>query len=136
MTYVIAILASVLLLAAFLVLTAYESRRGTRLFEVERAKFDRLIGQFWFLLTHVDFAAFLKEETQRWSTRFGHYVAHLALQSVRAVERLLTRAVKALRAHEYMRDSGPRVSERPFIETLSNFKEHLSATRPDLSQTP
>ena len=120
------------LLAGFFLLTRYEAHRGTRLFLPLRTKLDRQVGRAAFLVAHVDFAAFLREEIRRGVHHAGHATAHLSLQVVRAVERFLTRIVRSLRTPRDEIDA-PRENAREFVKTLSAFKEGLKTTHPDSS---
>src|SRR3989338_9918767 len=97
MGYVVAILISLALLAGFLLLTRFETRRGTRFFSVYRAALDARTERAMFIFTHVDFESFVKEQSRLLFARVAHDIAHLSLLVVRAVERLLTRLVKHLR---------------------------------------
>lgn len=133
MTYLYLILASLALLGIYFIVTSYEMRRGTRFFESKRVAFDRFVERITFVLTHVDFAAFLRDEVRTVAKRLGHDFVQISLQGIRAVERLLTRVMKHLRSQNPMK-SVSRESARPFIETLSNFKEHLASTRPQMFQ--
>lgn len=128
--YLIFILVTLALLIGFFLLTEYEARRGARLFAQKRADLDRNVERVEFILAHVDLGAFLRDEVRRIAGRLSHDVAHLSLQSVRAAERLLTRLVRHLRA-QHVVDAGPRESARPFVKTLSAFKDRLKATRPE-----
>ncbi|MBI5405952.1 hypothetical protein HY972_02860 [Candidatus Kaiserbacteria bacterium] len=137
MTHLLFIFVSVALLLGFLVLSRYEERHSTRLFAPARARLDERVARIGFVFTHVDFAAFAREEARRASARVGHDIAHLSLQAVRLAERLLTRLVRRLRVHN---EAGialaPRASTRPFVQALSDFKNRLKATRPEMSDTP
>ena len=128
MTNLVLIFVTTALLAGFLVLTRYEERRGSRLCEKQRARLDRQAARAAFVLSHVDLAAFVRDEVRRAAGRIGHDSVHLSLQAVRAVERLLTRIVRDLRARHTI-DVTPRESSRPFVKTLSDFKDRLKAAR-------
>ncbi|MBU6388825.1 hypothetical protein KGQ72_03060 [Patescibacteria group bacterium] len=132
MAYLISILGSLTLLFGFLALTWYEERRGQRLFAERRARFDRQVTRVEYILAHVDLWAFMREEVRRVVGRIGHDIAHISLQVVRAVERLLTRLVRYFRTRHEI-DMTPRESARPFVKTLSDFKDRLKATHPDIS---
>jgi len=124
------ILLSLVLAVGFGVMLTYESRSGARLFGAERSALDARVDHAVFILTHIDFVAFVREEGKHLLARIGHDSAHLVLQSVRAVERLLTRIVRALRAHRAQREEAPRETSRAFVKTLSDFKGDLAASRP------
>jgi Holliday junction resolvasome RuvABC ATP-dependent DNA helicase subunit len=129
-TYFIAVLSTLTLLAGFVVLVQYEARKGMRFFAPERDRFDKHIERIEFIVAHVDFGAFVQEEIRHAANRIGHTTAHLSLQTVRAAERLLTRLVRHLRVRH---DSvAPHESTREFVKTLSDFKGGLKATHPDV----
>ncbi|OGG92601.1 hypothetical protein A3G63_00300 [Candidatus Kaiserbacteria bacterium RIFCSPLOWO2_12_FULL_52_8] len=131
MMYLIPIAISIVLFIAFFVLTCYESRRGGRFFTPMRERLDETIGRLGFILTHVDFAAFLRDETRHLISRAGHAAAHLSLRAVRSVERVLTRLVRYLRMHHTI-DMRPGENTREFVRTLSDFKDSLKETRPEV----
>lgn len=130
MTALILILASLALLVGFGVVVSYEGHTGARFFESRRGVLDAWVDRMTFIVTHIDFAAFVREEGKRLMARVGHDVAHLTLQLVRAVERLLTRVVRVLRVHRERREEAPRETSRPFVKTLSDFKGDLKSNRP------
>lgn len=125
------ILVSYVLLAGFFMLSAYEGRRGTRVFNGSRTKLDQNVKKIEFILEHVDLGAFLLEELRRLMARLGHDIAHLSLMAVRAAERLLTRIVRHFRTQHAV-DVTPRESTRGYVKTLSDFKDRLKAIRPDI----
>lgn len=131
MVHLIFLLAVLVLLAGFFALSGYETRRGTRAFARERARLDESVEHVEFILKHVDFGSFLREEMRRISRCIAHDIAHFSLQAVRAVERLLTHLVRYLRIHHAV-DTAPNGNAREFIKTLSDFKGHLESTRPDV----
>jgi len=130
-TYAAPILIALALLTGFLALTAYEARRGLRLFAAPRAEFDRRVERLAFIATHVDLGAFVRDELRRMAGRVGHDVAQFSLQAVRFVERLLTRIVRYFRTHHDI-NAGSREHAREFVRTLSDFKTGLKATQPDI----
>lgn len=132
MAPLIILLASVVLLIGFLVLTRYEARRGMRYFAGEREFLDTQVMRIQFIIEHVDLAAFLRDEIRHLANRLGHSIVHISLLGVRAVERLLTRLVKLLRTR-YADNVAPRESAREFVKTLSEFKDGLKETHPDVS---
>ncbi|MDD2657751.1 MAG: hypothetical protein PHD04_03790 [Candidatus Pacebacteria bacterium] len=133
MTHLIIILGTLTLLAGFFALTAYEARRGVRVFSAGRTRLDAQIARIYFILEHVDLSAFLRDEVRRLVGRIGHDIAHLSLQAVRVAERVLTRLVRYLRTkHEV--DITPRETARPFVQSLSDFKDRLKAARPENSE--
>lgn len=132
MTLLVILLATTALCIGFVVLTVYEAEHGMRFFGERRARFDKQIGRIAFIIEHVDFAAFLYDEVRHLAHSVAHSIAHLSLQSVRAIERLLTRLVRSFRAKEA--SLVPRESTREFVKTLSNFKEQLKATTPEVPE--
>ncbi len=131
MANLVFILTTLGLLAGFFVLAGYEERRGVRVFAGLRTRFDQNVGRIEFILAHVDFGAFLLDEAHRFAVRLGHDIAHLSLLVVRATERLLTRTVRYFRTQHSV-DAAPRESTRGYVKTLSDFKDRLKATRPDI----
>lgn len=125
------ILTTLTLLVGFVTLSSYETQRGTRIFAGLRTRLDQNVGRIEFILAHVDFGAFLLDETQRIAARLGHDTVHISLLVVRAAERLLTRAVRHLRTRHTV-DAMPRESTRGYVKTLSDFKDHLKATHPEI----
>ena len=122
---------AIILLIGFVALTRYEARRGTRLFATKRGAFDASIERIAFIVEHVDLAAFARDEVRHAMNWLGHAIAHLFLQAVRSAERLLTRLVRHLRTrHED--EAAPRETAREFVKTLSEFKDGLNATHPDI----
>ena len=132
MIHLILILASLLLLIGFFALTNYETRRGIRLYEPQRARLDRTIERITFITEHVNLAEFLRDEVRHRIARIGHDVVHFSLIAVRAIERLLTNLVRRLRNHPEI-DTAPRETAREFVKTLSDFKGNLKATHPEIS---
>lgn len=130
MTYLIAIIIAFVLLCGFFALTDYEARRGTRYFAFHRARLDENVERVEFIWQHVDLGAFLRDEVRRLAGRLSHDIVHLSLQTVRAVERVLTRLVRYLRSKHAI-DVGPRENVREFVKTLSEFKDQLKSTHPD-----
>ncbi len=132
MGHLIAFGLSLAVIIGFVVLTRYERRRGSRVCAATRAWLDTQADRAAFIIAHVDLAAFAKEEVNLAFTRIGHAVANLSLQTVRAAERLLTRAVRHFRV-KGAENAAPRENAREFVKTLSDFKETLSATHPEIS---
>ncbi len=133
MAYAILILISLVLLIGFLGVGEYEARRGARLFAAQRTRLDEGVARAEFILSHIDLIAFLRDELRRTAHRISHDIAHLSLQTVRAVERLLTRLVRSLRP-PHSADVAPRGDAREFVKTLSDFKDRLKATRPEVGE--
>jgi len=132
MLYLIFILASFVLLVGFFALTDYETRHGVRFYAVHRERLDHSIERFLFISEHVNFAEFLRDEVRHFAGRIGHSVVHFSLIGVRSVERVLTNLVRRLRNHPEI-DTAPRETAREFVKTLSDFKDGLNATHPEIS---
>ena len=124
------ILVSLALLGGFVALIDYEARRGIRVFAAQRDRLDRSVERAEFILRHVDFGAFARDEARRIIERVSHDAAHLSLQAVRAAERLLTRLVRHLRSRR-ADDAAPRENVRDFVKTLSDFKGQMKASHPE-----
>lgn len=132
MAHLIFLLVTITLLVGFFVLVQYENKRGSRFLEEKRRRLDTIVVRTQFIVTHVDFAAFAREEIRRTGNRVGQIIVYLSLRAVRAVERFLTRLVRALRKRD-ADDSVPHETAREFVKTLSDFKNGLEATHPDIS---
>ena len=132
MTYFISMLIVLALIVGFFVLTWYEAEHGVRFLAARRSRLDQDVERVAFAFAHIDFGAFLREEVRHIIVRIGHDIAHLSLVVVRAVERLLTRLVRRLRTPRAL-DTEPRENAREFVKTLSEFKEQLNATHPEIS---
>jgi len=136
MAYLFAILVSLALFAGFLVLTAYERRRGFRVAGALRARLDTEAARVEFVLAHVDFASFFRAGAIAFAERVAHDIAHGVLRAVRLAEKLLSRAVRALRARraqKYGAAPAPQpAAESSIARTVSDIKTHLRRhTRPD-----
>ena len=131
MAYLIFILVTLALLVGFFILSDYETRHGSRFFALERAHLDGKVEQVEFILTNVDLAAFLREEVRSIAKHAVHKVVHFSLQAVRAVERVLTRLTRHLRSQRAV-DITPRENAREFVKTLSDFKDQLKETSPEI----
>jgi len=131
MANLIFILVTLTLLIGFFALSEYETQRGTRMFARSRARLDENVERVEFIMTHVNFGSFLREEVLRITHRVVHSAVHFSLQAVRATERLLTNLVRYLRTKQSV-DTVPHENAREFVKTLSDFKGHLEATRPDV----
>ncbi|MGH7175575.1 MAG: hypothetical protein ACREGR_04425 [Minisyncoccia bacterium] len=135
MAPLIFLLASLALSAAFFALIEWEHARGARLFARERARFDEQIARVGYVAENVDWGRYLSEQIRALSLRLGHDLAHLALQLVRFVERLLARTLRQLRTR-VAREAAPEAPTRPFVQALSDFKEELKTSRPDNIEEP
>lgn len=132
MAYLIFIISTIVLLGGFIGLVAYETQHSVRLFAHARTRLDLLITRIEFIRAHVDLKAFLREETSRIVQRVVHDAVHASLRAVRAIERLLTRLIRSLRAEQRTITAVPRGQVREFVRTLSDFKGHLETTRPNV----
>lgn len=132
MAYLIFIFITLVLLGGFFALTWYETERGMRFYAPLRARLDQNVEHVTFILTHVDLAAFLRDEIRHFARRIGHDSVHLSLVVVRATERLLTRLIRYFHTRQAV-DVAPRESARAFVKTLSDFKGSLKATHPEIS---
>ncbi len=124
MIYLTLVLISVALLAGFLALTVREAKTGRRMFSAARERLDREAARVFFIVAHVDLAAFLRDVTGQAGKRIAHDAAHISLIIVRFVERLLTRAVRALRAHQGQVQT-TQTSTSPFVRSMSDLKQKL-----------
>jgi hypothetical protein len=134
MAPLIFLLITLALFAAFVALTTWETNRGARLFAGARGAFDTKVERARFVYEHVDVNALVREETKALLLRTGHAIAHFSLQSVRFVERELTRAVRYLRTRVASEQATPRATERPFVRALGDFKEELRQARPEVPE--
>lgn len=100
MTYGIAILIPLLLLVAFLSLTAVEARTGRRFLAGRRYALDARVARYMFIIRHVDWGALFADIMKSFIERATHDIAHGALIGVRALERMLTRVVRTLRSRQ------------------------------------
>ncbi|MEK7515342.1 MAG: hypothetical protein AAB555_00190 [Patescibacteria group bacterium] len=133
MAYLVFIFASLALLVGFFALINYEARRGSRLYEPQRAKLDRTVERIVFITEHVNLAEFLRDEVRHLAGKMGHDIAHFSLIVVRAIERILTSLVRRLRNHPEI-DTAQRETAREFVKTLSDFKDGLNAKHPEIQE--
>jgi len=133
MAYLFLILIAIVLLSGFILALQYEASHGVRFFAPRRAALDETVERVRFIVTHVDLAAFLADETRRLATIAGHAVVTTTLQAVRATERLLTRLVRHLRTQTETAEA-PHESAREFVKTLSDFKETLKTSYPGVPE--
>lgn len=118
-----------------MVLTWHEERRGVRVLADRRSAFDTKMTRIQFVLNHVDFNAFARDEAKRLGVKTGHFVVYLALKLVRGVERVLTRVVRKLRVHHEVESKATGgENTREFVKTLSDFKGRLKDTVPETSE--
>lgn len=132
MFHIILILITFVLLGGFFLLTSYETEHGVRFYAPFRSRLDRNVEHIKFIWENVDLGAFLRDEVRHLARRIGHDAVHLSLFLVRAVERLLTRLMRYFHMRQAI-DTAPRESTRAFVKTLSDFKDGLNATHPEIS---
>ncbi len=130
MAPLIFIILSLALLGGFLALVARERANGVRAFAPARAELDREVERATYIATHVDWNSYAEEQIRTLVIRVGHTLVHGSLLGVRYVERLLTEAVRYLRARvaNEAPPAAPSASARPFVQALSDFKQELAAT--------
>ncbi|HEY4500711.1 MAG TPA: hypothetical protein VJI70_00355 [Candidatus Paceibacterota bacterium] len=133
MGHLIFIFVALVLLVGFFVLTSYEARRGSRFYAGHRERLDHTVERIEFIVANVNLGEFMRDEILHLASRIGHDIAHFSLLVVRAVERLLTRLVRRLRAQPEI-DTAPRETAREFVKTLSDFKDNLKATHPEIHE--
>ncbi len=97
MLYLTILLAAILLFLGFIILVAAEGKRGIRFLEDNRARLDTQVARALFVASHIDWSAFTKHLIREGAERAAHDAAHAILVLVRFLERMLTRAVRALR---------------------------------------
>lgn len=131
MTYLIFVLITIALLAGFFALTSYEARLGMRFYAQYRDRLDRTVERIEFIIANVNLGEFLRDEVRHLIGRIGHDIVHFTLIAVRAVEHVLTNLVRRLRTHPEI-DTAPRETAREFVKTLSDFKDGLNATHPEV----
>jgi hypothetical protein len=128
MSLLILIALSSILFGGFLLLTAIETRTGSRLGEPLRKKLDRHIARLTFIATHIDWSAFIKHVARSTFDRVVHDSAHATLIAVRFMERVLTRTVRSMRERRAgiaatHTQSRQKASLR---ETLQGFRKTLT----------
>ncbi len=127
MTYILLTSVFLVLFIGFYAVTAFETRRKGRLvLPSARQAFDAQLERIGFLLAHINFVSFVREESLRLFARAVRASAHASLRVVRAAERTLSRLVRRLRMHEAL-DTAPSAQVREFVQTLSEFKHRLKA---------
>lgn len=126
MSYLIAIVASLILLVGFLTLTSFESSHGVRLMGGLRRRLDRKVGQASFILAHVDLGAFARDAVRNGVERVLHDIAHASLLVVRFIERMLTRFVRKLRGRT---EEVPERPRRTFTEAVAHVKRTVRLRR-------
>jgi len=133
MGYLVFMLIAVALFSGFLFLTYYEARRGVRVFAAFRNDLDAQVARAIAIVTHVDFEPLVRQQFQLLAAHVANDIAHLFLRTVRAIEHVLTRLVRHLRARHGITE-GPNATPRAFVKTMREFKRELSSTRPPISE--
>jgi hypothetical protein len=124
MSYLIAILVSLLLLVGFVLWSWLETSRGFRLLSAPRQRFDRQVSRTAFVLTHIDWHAFTRHVARTTLERAAHDVVHTVLMVVRASERTLTRLIRSLRERVAKHEpNGEPVEGSQLIATLIRFRK-------------
>lgn len=126
MSYVIAIVVSLILLIGFMTLTSFEASHGVRILGGVRRRLDRRVGQAGFILAHVDLGAFARDTVRDVVERVLHDIAHGTLIVVRFLERFLTRFVRQLRGRT---EEVPVKERRSFKEAVQHVKRTVRLRR-------
>lgn len=137
MTYVFFIAIAAILFGGFLALTAHEARRGKRYAADRRAAFDATVLDFIFVTSHTDFPAYVQRLLRALAARLAHDAAHAGLVIVRFLERVLTKAVRALRAERVnliRAEEARQASE--FVSQMRDFKDGLRTRKDEVVALP
>lgn len=132
MTYIILILVSLVLFGGFLALASFERARGLRVAGAYRNRLDAKVSRATFIVTHVDWGAFVRHLAGTAFERVLHDIAHFVLKLVRTTERLLTRAVKGLRERRGIAaplDAEEGGKENPFAAGMQKMRAALRSAR-------
>ena len=129
MHYIIAILITLGLLAAFLVVVSIEERSGKRMLAGPRYNLDARVARVAFIVKHVDWGAFSAEIARTSFDRALHDTAHATLIAVRALERFLTRVVRSLRARQDTPVLAPRTTPPPVERAVAYLRKTVRRTR-------
>lgn len=129
MLYLILIGIALILFGGFLVLVSFERSRGLRVAGMFRNALDARVARISFIATHVDWGAFIKHLLGTVFERVLHDAAHLVLQAVRTVERVLTREVKSLRERRGIMPSESTKEEHPFQARVQKIQAALRSAR-------
>lgn len=125
MAFLIAILVSLALFAAFIGVTVLERTRGARFFAARRAALDARVTSAAMVVRTADPLDFVVRSAR---TLFGHIfhdIANVAWATVRMLERTLATAVKKLRA---MRHHEARTeTNSSYVKSISSHGEMLRA---------
>ncbi|MDB5195397.1 MAG: hypothetical protein JWO84_581 [Parcubacteria group bacterium] len=124
MSYLVAVLASLLLLVGFVMWSWLETRTGFRLFPRSRRRFDSKVARTAFVIRHIDWAAFFQHLARSSAERIAHDLVHTTLIVVRAMERMLTRTIRTLRERvAQSAEDGPPVEGSQLIATIVRFRK-------------
>jgi hypothetical protein len=126
MLYFLPLPITIVLLAGFTLLTFVEAKSGSRIFAGSRDRFDARVARASFVLKHVDWGAFINDVTRTFFERALHDIAHGTLIAVRFLERVLTRAVRALRVRRER--ILPQASFEPKTSRISETITYLKST--------
>ena len=107
LTIAIAIVA--VLLGGFILLTAFEKKKGTRILVPLRARLDVYAINVVRTMRNIDMNALAYTKLRALAIHIGHEIAHGVLITIRALERLLTRTVRTLRHKKEEQDSGEKM---------------------------
>jgi hypothetical protein len=130
MSYLIAILVSLLLLTSFVLWSWFETRSGFRVLAGPRRVFDRQVAKTTFVIIHIDWGAFALHVGKTTLERVAHDVVHTTLLLVRATERTLTRLIRSLRERVARHDPPEDPIEgSQLIATLIRFRKSLRKER-------
>lgn len=112
-------------------LASFERRRGLRIAGKLRNRLDAKVSRAVFILTHVDWGAFVRHLAGSALERVLHDIAHFFLKLVRTIERLLTRAVKYLRERRGMQAplESEEEKENPFKAGVQKVRTALRNAR-------
>lgn len=125
MSYLIAILISLILFVGFIGLTVLERARGARFFAYGRASLDMKVSKAATVIRTADPLDFAVRGAR---TLFGHIfhdIANVAWATVRMLERTLATSVKKLRAMRHHEARTETNSE--YVKSMSAHKEALRA---------
>lgn len=122
MAYFIAIVAPLLLLVLFLVLTAFERRKGFRVLAGPRSSLDALAQNMAASARTAEPLAVILRGVRTLVGHVVHDVATVALAVVRAVERALAGKVRRLRSERTPERTETRSG---FLKSISYFKRTL-----------
>lgn len=131
MSYLIAVLGSLLLLASFLLFSSLETRYGFRVLSGPRKRFDRQVARVTYVAQHIDWGGFIAHIVKTMAERVAHDLVHTSLLIVRAVERILTRLIRVLRERVASRVSDePPVEGSQLIATIIRFRKSFRREQP------